>query len=184
MSCSSRSALLSSEPSLKLKPQDTRPQPESTHAPRWGTPALTPPTLCDSCPPLKGQKGLPPQGKTQNHGSEPVCCRKSIKCCGAKMHCQPVSVSPRTLCTERVETPRERRGHHLGPNKPLQGRHQAHTAEVPTYLPGVARPTARHGNVAELELQAQLTLQLKVTARASPGTARRAQLTAQRQDQK
>ena len=42
MSCRSSSALLSSEPSLRLKPQDTRLHPESTHAPRWGTPALDP----------------------------------------------------------------------------------------------------------------------------------------------
>ena len=47
-----------------------------------------------------------------------------------------------------------------------------------------AEPTAGHGNVAEPELPAQLTLQLKVTARASPGSARRVQLAAQRQHQK
>ena len=42
MSCRSSSALLSSEPSLRLKPQDTRLHPESTNSPRWGTPALDP----------------------------------------------------------------------------------------------------------------------------------------------
>ena len=129
------------EPSLRLKPQDTRPHPESTHAPRWGTPA---PAHDPGwfLPLLKGQKGLPPQGKARNHGSEPVCCRKSIKCCGAKMHSQPVSVSPRTLCTGRGETHRDpawKRGHHPVPKQPLHGHCKAHTADVPTFLPGAAR---------------------------------------------
>ena len=35
--------------------------------------------------------------------------------------------------------PERRRGHHPGPKQPLQGRHQVHTADVPTGLPGAAR---------------------------------------------
>ena len=37
MSCRFRSALMSSVPSLRLKPQDTRPHPESTHVPTMWT---------------------------------------------------------------------------------------------------------------------------------------------------
>ena len=67
-----------------------------------------PPTPCDSCPPQRDRKVFLPRGRCAI-GSEPVCCRKSIKCC-AKMHSQPVSVSPRTLCTQRGETSREEEG--------------------------------------------------------------------------
>ena len=110
MSCRSRSALLSSERSLRLKPQDMRPHPDSTHAPRWGTPAPTPTTCVILVLSLKGQKGLSHHGKARTLGAEPVCCRKSIKCCGVKMHSQPFSVSPRILCTGRRETHREVEG--------------------------------------------------------------------------
>ena len=55
MSCRSSSALLSSEPSLRLKPQDTRPHPESTHAPQGGLQHSTP-NPCDSCPLVKDRK--------------------------------------------------------------------------------------------------------------------------------
>ena len=48
----------------------------------------------------------------------------------------------------------------------------------------MAGPTAGHENVAELDLPALLTLQWKVTARASTGSARRPQLAAQLQQQK
>ena len=121
MSCRSRSALLSSERSLRLKPQDMRPHPDSTHAPRWGTPAPTPTTCVILALPPKGQKGLSHHGKARTLGAEPVCCRKSIKCCGAKMHSQPISVSPRTLCTELGETPREEEGAPTRPHQPLKG---------------------------------------------------------------
>ena len=47
-----------------------------------------------------------------------------------------------------------------------------------------ARPTAGHGNLAEPDLPPQLNLQLKFTEGASPGSARRAQLATQRQQQK
>ena len=84
-----------------------------------------------------------------------------------------------------MESPPERwREHHLGPNQPLQGHLQAHTADLPTCLLGEAGSTAVHENVAELELPALLTLQLKVPAVVSPSMARRAQLAAQRQHQK
>ena len=44
------------------------------------------------------------------------------------------------LCARGVETPPERRrGHRPGPDQPLQGRCQAHTADVPTCLPEAAR---------------------------------------------
>ena len=87
----------------------------------------------------KGQKGLHPQGKACTLGSEPVYCRKSIKCCGVKMHSQPASVSPRTLFTGHGETPREEEGVPPRPHQPLQGRRQEHPADVPTCLPQVAR---------------------------------------------
>ena len=45
-------------------------------------------------------------------------------------------------------------------------------------------PTATHGNVAEPDLPAQLTLRRTATARGSPGSARRTQLAAQHQHQK
>ena len=70
-------------------------------------------TPCDYCPPLKDRKVSLPRGR-RALGSEPLCCRKSIKCC-AKMHSQPVSVSPRTLCMGRGETPREEEG---APSRP------------------------------------------------------------------
>ena len=138
MRCRSRSALLSSELSLRLKSQDTRPHPESTPAPRWGTPAPAPQHM-SFLPSPKGQKGLPPQGKACTLDSEPVYCRKSIKCCGLKMHSQPASVSPRTLFTGHGKTPREEEGVPPWPLQPLQWRHQEHPADVPTCLPQVAR---------------------------------------------
>ena len=139
MSCRSRSALLSSQPSLRLKPQDTRPHPESTPAPRWGTPAPAP-QLMSFLPSPKGQKGLPAQGKVHTLGSEPVCCSKSRKCCGAKMHSQPISVSPGTLCSGRGETPREEEGAPPRPQPaPAGAPPGTHTADVPTCLPGAAR---------------------------------------------
>ena len=48
----------------------------------------------------------------------------------------------------------------------------------------LAGPTAGHENVVEPEFPAQLTLQLKVIAPASTGSARRPQLAAQIQHQK
>ena len=36
-----------------------------------GDSSTRPPTPCDSCPPLKGQKGLLLQEKARTHGSEP-----------------------------------------------------------------------------------------------------------------
>ena len=72
-----------------------------------------PSTPCDYCPPLKDRKVSLPRGR-RALGSEPLCCRKSIKCC-AKMHSEPVSVSPRTLCMGRGETPREEEG---APSRP------------------------------------------------------------------
>ena len=126
MSCRSRSALLSSEPSLRLKPQDTRPHTESTHAPRWG---LQPPptTLCDSCPPLKDRKVSLPRGRCTPSALSPfaVASQESVvvrKCTVSPFLCL------QELCARGVERPPERRrGHHPGPNQPLQGRHQAHT---------------------------------------------------------
>ena len=92
-------------------------------------------------PSPKGQKGLPPQGKAHTLGSEPVCCRKSIKCCGVKMHSEPISVSRRTLCRGCGETPREEEGVHPRTKQPLQRRCQAHPADVHMCIPG--RPDAR-----------------------------------------
>ena len=87
----------------------------------------------------KGQKVLHPQGKACTLGSEPVYCIKSIKCCGVKMHSQPVSVSSRTLCTGLGETTREEEGAPPRPHQPLQGHHHAQPADVPMCLPGAAR---------------------------------------------
>ena len=72
--------------------------------------------------------------------SEPVCCRKSIKCCGAKMHSQPVSVSPRTLCTGRGETPREEEGAPPRPQQPLHGHCKAQLTSPRAFQ---GRPDAR-----------------------------------------
>ena len=55
--------LLSSVPSLRLKPQDTRPHPESKHAPRWGTPAPAPPPCVILALPLKDRKVSLPRGR-------------------------------------------------------------------------------------------------------------------------
>ena len=140
------SALLSSEPSLRLKPQDTRPHPESTHAPRWGTPAPAPQPM-SFLPSPKGQKGLPPQGQACTLSSEPICCRKSIKCCGAKMHSQPVSVSPRTLFTGHGENPREEDGVPPRSHQPLQGHQQQHPADIPTCLPLDQMPGSRRNRL-------------------------------------
>ena len=64
----------------------------------------------------------------------------SIKCCGAKMHSQPISVSPGTLCMGRGETPREEEGAPPRPQPaPAGAPPGTHTADVPTCLPGAAR---------------------------------------------
>ena len=65
--------------------------------------------------------------KARTHGSEPVYCRKSIKCCGVKMHSQPFSVSPRTLCTGRGETHREEEGASPRPQTAPAGGTARHT---------------------------------------------------------
>ena len=98
-------------------------------------------------PSPKGQKGLPPQGKACTLSSEPVCCRKLIKCCGAKMHSQPVSVSPRTLFTGHGKTPREEDGVPPRPHQPLQGRRQQHPADIPTCLPLDQMPGSRRNRL-------------------------------------
>ena len=53
--------------------------------------------------------------------SEPVCCRKSIKCCGVKMHSQAISVSPRTLHGAWRDTQRGGGGTIQAPNTPCRG---------------------------------------------------------------
>ena len=56
------------------------------------------------------------------------------KCTASPFLCLP------ELCAWGVKRhPERRRGHHPGPKQPLQGRHQVHTADVPTCLPGAAR---------------------------------------------
>ena len=62
-----------------------------------------------------------------------------MKCCGGKMHSQPISVSPRKLCTGLRETPREEEGAQPRPHQPLQGRCHAQTADFPMCLAGAAR---------------------------------------------
>ena len=69
----------------------------------------------------KGQKGLPPQGKARTHSSEPGCCRKSIKCCGAKMHSQPFLCLPEHCARGLERPPGRRRGRHPGPTSPCRG---------------------------------------------------------------
>ena len=74
-----------------------------------GDSSTRPPTPCDSCPPLKDRKVSFPRGRHELR-AQSLYCRKSIKCCGVKMQSQPISVSPRTMCTGRGETPREEEG--------------------------------------------------------------------------
>ena len=140
MSCRSRSSLLSSKQSLRLKTQDTRPHPESTHAPTMWTLAPAPPTLCDSCPPLKDRKVSLPRGRL-TLGSEPVCCKKSIKFCGAKMHSQAISVSPRTLHGAWRDTQRGGGGTIQAPNSPCRGAARYTQLTSPRAFQG--RPDAR-----------------------------------------
>ena len=59
MSCRFRSALMSSVPSLRLKPQDTRPHPDSTLVPGGGL-QHPPPQLMSFLPSPKRQKALHP----------------------------------------------------------------------------------------------------------------------------
>ena len=72
MSCRFRSALMSSVPSLRLKPQDTRPHPESTHAPSWGTPAPAPPPCVILALPLKDRKVSLPRGRHTTTALSPL----------------------------------------------------------------------------------------------------------------
>ena len=95
----------------------------------------------------KGQKGLHPQGKACTLGSEPICCRMSIKYCGVKMHSQPASVSPRTLFTGHGENPREEDGVPPRSHQPLQGRRQQHPADIPTCLPLDQMPGSRRNRL-------------------------------------
>ena len=138
MSCRSRSALLSSEPSLRLKPQDTRPHPRSTRASSWGTPALAP-HPCETCPPLKDRHSLH-RGRREPSTLSPfaveclLTCVVVRKCTAGLFLCLP------ELCARGVDRPTERRkGHHPVPKQLLHGHCKAHTADVPTCLPGAAR---------------------------------------------
>ena len=78
-------------------------------------------------PSPKGQKGLPPQGKARTLGSEPFAVESQESVVVRKCTASPF-LCLQELCARGVERPPERRrGHHPGPNQPLQGRRQAHT---------------------------------------------------------
>ena len=67
----------------------------------------------------------------------------SIKYCGVKMHSQPVSVFPRTLCMGRGETPREEEGAPPRPQEPLDGHCKAQLTSPRAFQ---GRPDARVRN--------------------------------------
>ena len=129
MSCRSRSALLSSEPSLRLKPVfGGHMPPNRVHTCfQVGDSSPRLPTPCDSCPRLKDRKGSLPRGRWAPSALSPfaVASQESVvvrKCTASPFLCL------QELCARGVERPPERRrGHHPGPNQPLQGRRQAHT---------------------------------------------------------
>ena len=86
-----------------------------------------PPAPCDSCPRLKDRKVSLPRGRCAPSALSPfaVASQESVvvrKCTASPFLCL------QELCARGVERPPERRrGHHPGPNQPLQGRRQAHT---------------------------------------------------------
>ena len=99
-----------------------------------------PPNPCHSCPPLKDRKVSLPRGRL-TLGSEPVCCKKSIKFCGAKMHSQAISVSPRTLHGAWRDTQRGGGGTIQAPNSPCRGATRYTQLTSPRAFQG--RPDAR-----------------------------------------
>ena len=74
-----------------------------------GNSSTSPPTPFDSCPHLKDRKVSFPRGRHELMALS-LCCRKPIKCCGVKIQSQPISVSPRTMCTGHGESPRKEEG--------------------------------------------------------------------------